>query len=86
MRDLEFVDILLRSGGRDWWTEWLSSLHSTPKSRQSAPVAETVDDDDGHERASAKVKERRVPTEDSGVAKLEERSQDRWKDWGIWMR
>jgi len=69
------IRILLATGHRR--TLWLSGLHTAPEARQATPIAEAVDQDDGRQRACSQVDEGGIPAKDGGIAKLEERAQQR---------
>lgn len=71
--DIIIIGILLTPSHRG--TNSLNSLNTTPEPRQSTPVTETMDENNGQQGARPQIDERRIPAEDSRVAELEERPE-----------
>ena len=67
-------------------TNSLTCLNPSPEPRQSTPVTEAMDENNGQQRARPQIHERRIPAEDSRVAELEERPQQRGHSGRVWVR
>lgn len=73
--DISIIRILFTPSHRR--TNSLNRLNASPEPRQSTPVTETMDENNGQQRAGPQIHEGRIPAEDSRVAELEERPQQR---------